>query len=164
MSNPKTPRPIWLTAKSGDFDAFKQIVAQSSDPVATPMACDIVQNIPIYAGAAVDLAAADPAQRAALMAEWSRIFAYGAGIIVIRQGVADHSVIDRASVIFDQIIAAEKQAAKGGGDHFGRDLTKLAEENKLDPVVGREKEIERVSQVLSRRKKNNPLLIGEPGV
>ena len=120
MSNPKTPRPIWLTAKSGDFDAFKQIVAQSSDPVATPMACDIVQNIPIYAGAAVDLAAADPAQRAALMAEWSRIFAYGAGIIVIRQGVADHSVIDRASVIFDQIIAAEKQAAKGGGDHFAK--------------------------------------------
>ena len=49
-------------------------------------------------------------------------------------------------------------------DNFGRDLTKLAEENKLDPVVGREKEIERVSQVLSRRKKNNPLLIGEPGV
>ena len=49
-------------------------------------------------------------------------------------------------------------------DNFGRDLTKLAEENKLDPVVGRDKEIERVSQVLSRRKKNNPLLIGEPGV
>ena len=49
-------------------------------------------------------------------------------------------------------------------DNFGRDLTLMAEENKLDPVVGREKEIERVSQVLSRRKKNNPLLIGEPGV
>ena len=49
-------------------------------------------------------------------------------------------------------------------DNFGRDLTQMAEENKLDPVVGREKEIERVSQILSRRKKNNPLLIGEPGV
>ena len=49
-------------------------------------------------------------------------------------------------------------------DNFGRDLTRLAEDNKLDPVVGREKEIERVSQILSRRKKNNPLLIGEPGV
>lgn len=49
-------------------------------------------------------------------------------------------------------------------DNFGRDLTQLAEEGKLDPVVGREKEIERVSQILSRRKKNNPLLIGEPGV
>ncbi|MFA3781952.1 ATP-dependent Clp protease ATP-binding subunit [Melioribacteraceae bacterium 4301-Me] len=49
-------------------------------------------------------------------------------------------------------------------DNFGRDLTKLALEDKLDPVIGREKEIERVAQVLSRRKKNNPVLIGEPGV
>ncbi|MEP1489511.1 MAG: ATP-dependent Clp protease ATP-binding subunit [Algibacter sp.] len=49
-------------------------------------------------------------------------------------------------------------------DNFGRDLTAFAEEGKLDPVVGREKEIQRVSQILSRRKKNNPLLIGEPGV
>ena len=49
-------------------------------------------------------------------------------------------------------------------DNFGRDLTSLAEDGKLDPVVGRENEIQRVSQILSRRKKNNPLLIGEPGV
>ena len=49
-------------------------------------------------------------------------------------------------------------------DNFGRDLTRMAEDDKLDPIVGREKEIERVSQILSRRKKNNPLLIGEPGV
>jgi ATP-dependent Clp protease ATP-binding subunit ClpC len=49
-------------------------------------------------------------------------------------------------------------------DNFGRDLTKSAEDGKLDPIVGREKEIERVSQILSRRKKNNPILIGEPGV
>lgn len=49
-------------------------------------------------------------------------------------------------------------------DNFGRDITVLAQSNKLDPVIGREKEIERVSQILSRRKKNNPLLIGEPGV
>ncbi len=49
-------------------------------------------------------------------------------------------------------------------DNFGRDLTKAAEENRLDPIVGREKELERISQILSRRKKNNPILIGEPGV
>jgi len=63
---------------------------------------------------------------------------------------------------------------KGGGganksrtpvlDNFGRDITSLADENKLDPIIGRETEIERVSQILSRRKKNNPILIGEPGV
>ena len=49
-------------------------------------------------------------------------------------------------------------------DHFGRDLTQMAREGKLDPVIGREKEIERVTQILSRRKKNNPILIGDPGV
>jgi ATP-dependent Clp protease ATP-binding subunit ClpC len=49
-------------------------------------------------------------------------------------------------------------------DNFGRDVTELAEQDKLDPIVGRETEIERVSQILSRRKKNNPILIGEPGV
>ncbi len=49
-------------------------------------------------------------------------------------------------------------------DNFGRDLTRAAEENRLDPIVGREKELERVAQILSRRKKNNPILIGEPGV
>ena len=49
-------------------------------------------------------------------------------------------------------------------DHFGRDMTQLARESKLDPVIGRQKEIERVTQILSRRKKNNPILIGDPGV
>ena len=67
-----------------------------------------------------------------------------------------------------------RSAAKGGGflkksttpvlDAFGRNLNKAAEEGKLDPVVGREKELERIAQILSRRKKNNPILIGEPGV
>ncbi len=66
---------------------------------------------------------------------------------------------------------AASSGSKAGGksktpvlDNFGRDLTQMATEDKLDPIVGREKEIERVSQILSRRKKNNPILIGEPGV
>lgn len=48
-------------------------------------------------------------------------------------------------------------------DNFSRDLIKLAEEGKLDPVIGREREITRIAQILSRRKKNNPIIIGEPG-
>ncbi len=60
--------------------------------------------------------------------------------------------------------AANKKSKTPVLDNFGRDLTALAEADKLDPVVGRKKEIERVSQILSRRKKNNPMLIGEPGV
>jgi ATP-dependent Clp protease ATP-binding subunit ClpC len=69
--------------------------------------------------------------------------------------------------------SASKPAGKTGAaaksktpvlDNFGRDITRMAEMGSLDPIVGREKEIERVSQILSRRKKNNPILIGEPGV
>lgn len=64
--------------------------------------------------------------------------------------------------------AGTKQAKQASDtpvlDNFGVDMTKAAQENKLDPIVGREKEIERIAQILSRRKKNNPILIGEPGV
>ncbi len=64
--------------------------------------------------------------------------------------------------------AEQQQSAPQGGsaalDQFGRNLTQAARDNKLDPVIGREKEIERVMQILSRRSKNNPVLIGEPGV
>jgi ATP-dependent Clp protease ATP-binding subunit ClpC len=65
--------------------------------------------------------------------------------------------------------AGGQQPAKGTSDtpvldNFGVDLTKAAEESRLDPIIGREKEIERLAQILSRRKKNNPILIGEPGV
>ncbi len=73
-----------------------------------------------------------------------------------------------ASSAAPQKPTGEKKAAEKSKtpvlDNFGRDLTKLAAEDKLDPVIGREREIERVAQVLSRRKKNNPVLIGEPGV
>ncbi|MDP2984279.1 MAG: ATP-dependent Clp protease ATP-binding subunit [Candidatus Latescibacter sp.] len=70
------------------------------------------------------------------------------------------------------IISGSKKAQKGdrekGGmpfiEHYGRDLTELARQGKLDPIIGRDLEIERMSQILSRRKKNNPVLIGEPGV
>jgi ATP-dependent Clp protease ATP-binding subunit ClpC len=60
--------------------------------------------------------------------------------------------------------APQKKSKTPVLDNFGRDLTRMAEEGSLDPVIGRQKEIERVSQILSRRKKNNPMLIGEPGV
>ncbi|MDR1762742.1 MAG: ATP-dependent Clp protease ATP-binding subunit [Dysgonamonadaceae bacterium] len=73
----------------------------------------------------------------------------------------------------DRFSAKKKEPAKSGSsktsdtpiiDSFSVDLTKAAEDNRLDPIVGREKEIERLAQILSRRKKNNPVLIGEPGV
>ena len=118
-TTPNRP-PVWLNADSGDFETFRQIVSQTADPADTPLASAVVRNIPIYDGAQVDAAALHPARRQALMEEWAHVFAHGAGILVIKQGVADHSVIDRASVVFDQIIADEKRAAKGGGDHFAK--------------------------------------------
>lgn len=83
--------------------------------------------------------------------------------------------LERARKEVIQLLGGAEGAAHPGGeeksgpqtptvDAFGRDLTKLAREGKLDPVIGREKEIERVIQILSRRTKNNPCLIGEPGV
>src|ERR1022692_3569193 len=86
----------------------------------------------------------------------------------IRSDYADENEDD-----FDEQKKFSQQKARAAGtakskkpvlDNFGRDITRMAETNSLDPIVGREIEIERVSQILSRRKKNNPILIGEPGV
>lgn len=114
------PGPIWLTADSGDFETFVRLVSQRADPADTPLATEVIRNIPVYDGATADRAAADPDRRAALTQEWANVFANGAGIIVIRQGLADHAVIDRASALFDAIIDAEKRDARGGGDHFAK--------------------------------------------
>ena len=65
----------------------------------------------------------------------------------------------------DKVVNRKKGSESGTPvlDNFSRDLNKLAEQGKLDPVVGRDKEILRIAQVLSRRKKNNPIILGEPG-
>ncbi len=97
----------------------------------------------------------------------------------VKQDIADDFTAETESEDFDEEMETPRRSSSQGGsgkrkgaskshtpvlDNFGRDITKLAEEGKLDPIVGRETEIERVSQILSRRKKNNPILIGEPGV
>lgn len=84
-----------------------------------------------------------------------------------RRGNADKSNDGFGSSANRQTTQTEQKQAEGDTpylDNYGIDLTKAAEGGKLDPVVGREKEIERIAQILSRRKKNNPILIGEPGV
>ena len=111
--------------------------------------------------------------------------------ILNKYGVIYENVKDELETMKDEAITpraefpggTDQESGQGGGeesysskrksdpksktpvlDNFGRDLTNMAEAGRLDPIVGREKEIERVSQILSRRKKNNPILIGEPGV
>lgn len=84
-----------------------------------------------------------------------------------RRGNADKNNDSFGSSANRQTTQTEQKQADGGTpylDNYGIDLTQAAEGGKLDPVVGREKEIERIAQILSRRKKNNPILIGEPGV
>ena len=83
-------------------------------------------------------------------------------------GVDYKAAMEETVAVLEGKSAGQKEKGKKSKtpflDHFGRDLTQMAREGKLDPVIGRGKEIERVTQILSRRKKNNPILIGDPGV
>ncbi len=87
---------------------------------------------------------------------------------ILRSYGLDHYTLRREVSNLLRGIVREKKSPRRSAtpnlDKYGRDLTKLAEEGKLDPVIGREKEIERVTHILARRRKNNPVLIGEPGV
>jgi len=101
------------------------------------------------------------------------LFRNEVGIMKSNEPRAEFS--DEGDDDFDEEKKYQQKGSRGGAasttksktpvlDNFGRDITRLAETGALDPIVGREREIERVSQILSRRKKNNPILIGEPGV
>ncbi len=122
MNAPSRPahRPVWISADSGDFELFKAQVAQRTRVEDVPQAVDVVQNIPIYSGASVAAAASKPEGRRDLTAEWAWVFADGPGIVVIRDALPDTGVVDRATAIFEQIIAEEKAANLGGGDHFAK--------------------------------------------
>lgn len=89
--------------------------------------------------------------------------------ILISFGAPGNLYEDILSQLTEEVPESQKKSGKTGGDtptlnQFGRDLTELARAGKFDPVIGRQKEIERVIQILSRRTKNNPVLLGEPGV
>ena len=111
-------RPLWIGAESGDFEVFKAQVAQETRAEHVPLAAELVRSIPVYNGRSID--AADPATRRALATEWAWVFGRGPGIVVIRDALRDASVIDRASAVFEAIIADEKAKAIGGGDHFAK--------------------------------------------
>ena len=113
-------RPVWISADSGDFAQFQAQVAQQTRVEDVPRATEIQRNIPIYDGSTVAAAARDPQARRALTAEWAWAFADGPGIIVIRDAMPDAAIVDRASAIFEGIIAEEKAAQRGGGDHFAK--------------------------------------------
>jgi ectoine hydroxylase-related dioxygenase (phytanoyl-CoA dioxygenase family) len=122
MNAPSRParRPVWISPDSGDFDLFKAQVSQRTRAEDLPQAVEVLQNIPIYSGQTVASAARDPQARRALTAEWAWVFADGPGIVVIRDALPAAAIVDRASAIFETIIAEEKAANLGGGDHFAK--------------------------------------------
>jgi ectoine hydroxylase-related dioxygenase (phytanoyl-CoA dioxygenase family) len=111
---------VWLTTESGDFDSFKSQVTQQTRAADWPLADSIAQNVPVYSGAAVRAAAPNISDRKDLMAEWVDVMLHGPGIIVIKDAMPDHSVIDRATGVFDDIINEQRATGAGGGDHFAK--------------------------------------------
>lgn len=111
---------IWLDGNSGNFEDFTKLVSQTADPSDWPYASDIIQNVLIYEGDAVRQATMDGITRCELMAEWVEAFTAGPGVIVIKDALPDHAVIDRATTIFNQIIDEQHRTSSGGGDHFAK--------------------------------------------
>ncbi len=119
MPNRSPAHPtVWLGEDDCDLGAFRSHVAQTTAAADYPLAAAIVGNVPQYDGAAARRAAGDPAAARALMAEWNRAFLDGPGIIVIRSGYGDLSLIDAVTEALGAIIAEEARAGTGRGDHF----------------------------------------------
>ncbi len=111
---------VWLDENAGSFQAFKTLVECETHAADWPNASDIADNVPIYDGNIVRGIAGDTSDTLELMAEWNAVFDSGPGVIAIRKGIADLSVIDAANEIFSRIIEKERQSGTGGGDHFAR--------------------------------------------
>ena len=111
---------LWLEEMDGDFGTFLTQVTAETNPRSVPLASQIEKQIPIYSGEAVRAASEKPSHRKALLTEWTKVFLSEAGIIVIRNGIENAAVVDRASEVFSQIIESEKTDTLGGGDHFAQ--------------------------------------------
>ena len=110
----------WLEEASGNLAEFRALTSRTTRTSDAPLAADIQHNIPVYDGNFVNEAAETPAARRRLLTEWTAVLAQGPGILVIKQGMADHAVIDQATSIFEHLIDTEKSAKGGGGDHFAK--------------------------------------------
>lgn len=110
----------WLDETVGDFTAFKASVEQDTRLTDWPNAAEIVSNVPIYEGARVRDIAENADETLDLLAEWNTVFEDGPGVIAIRGGMADTSVVDAATETFERIIAEESASGSGGGDHFAK--------------------------------------------
>lgn len=101
-----------------DVDRFAAEVDRVLDPIAVPTAADVQKNIPIYDGAMVRKRLTSAQGRSALMSEWSHVLSALSGVLVIRGVYPDTDTLDRATVVFNDIIDSERKGGAGGGDHF----------------------------------------------
>lgn len=108
----------YFDTAGGDLAAFAALTAQTMAADALSFTDEVRLNVPVYDAAALGGVLADPVQRQALMAEWAMVLGRAAGVLVIRQAQPDHAAIDRATAVFDDIIAREAAATGGKGDHF----------------------------------------------
>ncbi len=111
---------IWLDETAGDIDGFRALVEVETQTSDWPQCDEIAGNIPIYDGERVRSAAQGTATTLDLLSEWNAAFDVGPGIIVIRGGMPDLDVVDRASEVFAEIIKDERATGSGGGDHFAK--------------------------------------------
>lgn len=118
--NSRRRQKVWLDKGSGKIDAFEALVAQTTNPDDWPFAVSVVKNVLIYDGTKVGEIARDPDARLELMAEWVEAFSTGPGVIVIKRAIADLSVVDRATDVFNAIVKAEKEGGKAAADHFAK--------------------------------------------
>jgi ectoine hydroxylase-related dioxygenase (phytanoyl-CoA dioxygenase family) len=108
----------YFEADACDLTAFTAHIDQTTQPFTVPTAAEIQQNVPIYDMSDLRPALKEKVTRRGIMAEWARTLQHGAGVIVLRGAYADTAVLDEATSIYDQIIAAEKRTNGGGEDHF----------------------------------------------
>jgi ectoine hydroxylase-related dioxygenase (phytanoyl-CoA dioxygenase family) len=111
---------VWLTEDACDFDDFRGLAEKTTTLADYPTADRVEKNVLIYDGAKVLAAIASPEGRRAVLAEICEAFGEGPGVVVFKRAYEDTSVIDRASVIFDDIIKEQHRTATGGGDHFAK--------------------------------------------
>lgn len=111
---------VWLDGQAGDIEAFRTLVARKTDLADWPFAMAAEKNVLIYDGGKVREIARDPDARRELMAEWVEVFSNGPGVIVIRNAIADHAVVDRATDVFNEIVRVEKEKGKAAADHFAK--------------------------------------------
>ena len=112
--------PTWLTQQDCHIGEFARLVERTTERADVPLAADVAANVPIYDGAAVRRAAEVADSRKALLSEWIEVMTDGPGVIVIRDAVPDHAVIDAASGHFRAIIEEQHATNTGGGDHFAK--------------------------------------------